>query len=484
MSVMASLEHRVLPIRNPRTGQIDYQITPPTPNEMAGICRRLREGQKTWGGAPLAHRISVMRKWAERLQAHREALAETDSIDTGYCAISRMSPDIAIGSILGWCRRAPKILQRIRAKGKSSIMPNVEFRTNLNPYPLLGVISPWNAPLMLSLIDAIPALIAGCGVIIKPSEVTPRFVEPVMRTIEEVPELAAVLTYVVGDGETGQAIIDNVDILCFTGSVPTGRKVAEACAKRFIPVFLELGGKDPVIVTETAVLERAATAILRGSVFGTGQVCFSIERIYVQEKVHDAFVDLLVKKAEEVVLNYPDVGKGHIGPFIFAKQAEIVDGHLDDAVKKGATIRTGGRSQNLGGGLYMRPTVLTGVTHDMKIMTDETFGPVMPVMKYKTEEEAVRLANDSIYGLSAAVIAENEEEARRIGAQIDAGSISIQDTFLTLAKTSDIETNSCKYSGIGGSRTGPGAIARFVRKQAFLVNTTEPASLTAPPERK
>jgi acyl-CoA reductase-like NAD-dependent aldehyde dehydrogenase len=120
----------------------------------------------------------------------------------------------------------------------------------------------------------------------------------------------------------------------------------------------------------------------------------------------------------------------------------------------------------------------------MKIMTDETFGPVMPVMKYKTEEEAVRLANDSIYGLSAAVIAENEEEARRIGAQIDAGSISIQDTFLTLAKTSDIETNSCKYSGIGGSRTGPGAIARFVRKQAFLVNTTEPASLTAPPERK
>src|ERR1039458_5970902 len=307
MSVMASLEHRVLPIRNPRTGQIDYQITPPTPNEMAGICRRLREGQKTWGGAPLAHRISVMRKWAERLHGHRAAPAETDSIDTGYCAISRMSPDIAIGSILGWCRRAPKILQRIRAKGKSSIMPNVEFRTNLNPYPLLGVISPWNAPLMLSLIDAIPALIAGCGVIIKPSEVTPRFVEPVMRTIEEVPELAAVLTYVVGDGETGQAIIDNVDILCFTGSVLTGRKVAEACAKRFIPVFLELGGKDPVIVTETAVLERAATAILRGSVFGTGQVCFSIERIYVQEKVHDAFVDLLVKKAEEVVLNYPDV---------------------------------------------------------------------------------------------------------------------------------------------------------------------------------
>jgi acyl-CoA reductase-like NAD-dependent aldehyde dehydrogenase len=329
---------------------------------------------------------------------------------------------------------------------------------------------------MLSLIDAVPALIAGCAVIVKPSEVTPRFVEPIMQTIQDVPELARILTYVVGDGETGQDIINNADMIVFTGSVPNGMKVAEACARRFIPAYLELGGKDPVIVTETADVEKAATAILRGACFGTGQVCFSIERIYVQEQVHDAFVDLLVKKAEQVVLNYPDVNKGQIGPFGTARQAQIVDDHLDDAVKRGAEMRTGGKSMNLGGGLYMRPTVLTNVTNDMKIMREETFGPVMPVAKYKTEQEALQLANDSIYGLSAAVIAGTEEEAKRIAGKIEAGTICIQDTFLTLFKTYDVESNSFKFSGMGGCRTGPGSILRFVRKQSFLINTVAPAS--------
>jgi acyl-CoA reductase-like NAD-dependent aldehyde dehydrogenase len=473
---MTSQSRRTLPVVNPRTGQVDYQITPPTAEELAGLCASLRLAQKAWSQEPLSHRIGVMRRWAEQIAAHREILAERDSVDTGYCTISKMSPDIVIGNIRNWCARAPEILQSVKREGKTSILPTVHFSTDLRPYPLLGVISPWNAPLMLSLIDAVPALFAGCAVVIKPSEVTPRFVEPIMQTIQEVPELARVLAYVVGDGETGQDIITNADIVVFTGSVPNGRKVAEACARRFIPAYLELGGKDPVIVTETADPEKAATAIVRGACFGTGQVCFSIERIYVQEKLHDVLVDHLVKKAEQVVLNYPDARKGHIGPFGTARQAQIVDGHLEEAVQKGARIRAGGKSINLGGGLYMRPTVLTNVTNAMRIMREETFGPVMPVAKYTTEEEAVRLANDSIYGLSAAVIAGSEEEAKRIGGRIEAGTICIQDTFLTLFKTYDVESNSFKFSGMGGSRTGPGSILRFFRKQSFLINTVEPAS--------
>jgi len=378
---------------------------------------------------------------------------------------------------MNWCGKAAEVLKRVQTEGKTAIKPTVTFSTKLRPYPLLGVISPWNAPLMLSLIDAVPALFAGCAVIIKPSEVTPRFVEPIMQTIQEVPALAKVLTYVVGDGETGQQIINNVDIVVFTGSVPNGLKVAESCARRFIPAYLELGGKDPVIVTETADLEKAASATVRGACFGTGQVCFSIERIYVHENVHDAFVEVLVKKAEQVTLNYPDVDKGQIGPFGTARQAEIVDEHLDDAIQNGAIIRTGGKSMNLGGGCYMRPTVVTNVNNQMKIMREETFGPVMPVMRYKTEEEAIRLANDSIYGLSAAVIAGSAEEAKRIGAQLDAGTVCIQDTFLTLFKTFDVESNSFKFSGMGGSRTGPGSILRFLRKQSFLVNTVDPEPL-------
>lgn len=156
------------------------------------------------------------------------------------------------------------------------------------PYPLVGVISPWNGPLMLSCLDPVPALFAGCAVIVKPSEVAPRFVEPLMDTIRAGPELAAVFTFVTGDGVTGQQLIQQVDILCFTGSVANGRKVAVACAQRLIPAYLELGGKDPAIVTATADLDAAATAVLRGAAFGTGQVCFSVERVYVHEDVHDA----------------------------------------------------------------------------------------------------------------------------------------------------------------------------------------------------
>jgi succinate-semialdehyde dehydrogenase/glutarate-semialdehyde dehydrogenase len=463
-----------MPVRNPRTGEIDMYITPPSPAEIAATCARLREKQEAWGRAPLAHRIDVMKEWADRLQSHKAALIEADSIDTGYGQISRVAPDMVIGSVLRSCAIAPAIFEQARRAGVSPHAPHIKYDTNLRPYPLAGIIGPWNAPLMLSTLHAVPALFAGCAVIVKPSEVTPRFVKPMMETIREVRELAEIFTYVVGDGQTGQAIVENVDIVNFTGSVPNGRKVAEACARRFIPAILELGGKDPVIVTQTADLRKAATAIVRGAVTSTGQVCFSIERIYVHEKVHDAFVDELVKEAGRVQPNYPDSNIGQMGPFISERQSTIVDEHLDDAVSRGARIRTGGKSENLGGGLYMRATVLTGVTHEMKIMVDETFGPVMPVMKYATEDEAIRLANDTYFGLSAAVIAGTEEEARRIADRLDAGLVSIQDTFLTFAGFgAGLQTDSFKFSGMG-SRAG---ITAFLRRQGVLVNCAEPACL-------
>ncbi|MDX2222315.1 MAG: aldehyde dehydrogenase family protein [Rhodospirillaceae bacterium] len=474
---MTALRRNTLPVRNPRTGEIDYHITPPTAVEVAEKAKGLRAAQKDWAAAPIEHRVGVMRQWADAIDRNRRAIALAEAADTGRYRMASESPDAVIWGIRGWCDRAPEIVKKALLEGTSTIMPHVKFRSQLKPYPLLGVISPWNFPMMLSAIDATPALIAGCAAIIKPSEVTPRFVEPLMETIQSVPELAKVLTYVVGDGETGQALIENVDIVCFTGSVATGRKVAEACARRFIPVFLELGGKDPVIVTENADLERATDAVLRGSVYATGQICFSIERVYVQEKVHDAFVDKLVKKAEQIELNYPDMHKGHIGPFIFAKQAGIVDGQIDDAVARGAQVRTGGKSQNLGGGLYMRPTVLTGVTHEMKVMQDETFGPVIPVVKYKTKDEAVKLANDTEFGLSGAVIAGSEDEALELGREIDAGGISLQDTTLTGAILRDAEKTSFNLSGLGGSRMGPASILRFFRKKALMTNTQAPTDL-------
>lgn len=482
----AATASRTLPVTNPYTGEVDYEITPLTAEDLAELCDALRAAQVKWAAAPLEHRVEVMLRWADELDKAYGRLSAADFTDTGGCLIALMSPRIVASSVRSWAADAAGVLAAAARSGTSSIMPSVAFRTQLVPYQLVGVISPWNGPLMLSCLDPVPALFAGSAVIVKPSEVAPRFVEPLMDTIRAVPELAEVFTFIAGDGQTGQQLIQQIDMLCFTGSVPNGRKVAVACAERLIPAYLELGGKDPAIVTATADLDAAATAVLRGAAFGTGQVCFSVERVYVHADAHDAFVAALVAKADAVRLNYPDINDGEIGPFGFDRQARIADEHLADALAKGAVLKTGGPSQVLGaefgvaGGHFMRPTVLTEVSHDMLVMTEESFAPIMPVMRYQTDDEAVELANDTHYGLSASVIAGTPEEAARIAERVNAGTIALQDTFLTLFKTRDVGTNSFADSGLGGDRTGPGSILRFLRKKALMTQSAPPAPLARP----
>lgn len=474
---MSSEAMTAIPVTNPRTGEVDCVLQPPSPAEMDATCNGLRAAQPRWAALDVRERAAVLLRWAEEIERHRGEIAEAECRDTGRYRLSQESPGGLAASLRGWCAKAPGVVESAAFEGASSAGAHIRFRTRLVPFPLVGIISPWNFPLAMSLVDAVPALLAGCAVVIKPSEVAPRFVEPLSRTIAAVPELAAVLRYVQGGAATGSALVDRVDALCFTGSVATGRRIAEACARRFIPVFLELGGKDPAIVTESADLDRAADAVLRGAVFATGQMCFSIERVYVQERVHDAFVERLVRRCEALELNYPDIRSGHVGPFILRRQAAVVDAQIDDALARGARLATGGKSQQLGGGLYMRPTVLTGVRQDMAIMQEETFGPVIPVARYGTVEEAIRLANDSEFGLSAAVIAGSEAEAGAIAERLDAGGVSLQDTTLNGAILRDAEKTSFRFSGMGPSRIGPSALTRFLRKQAIIVNTAAPARM-------
>jgi acyl-CoA reductase-like NAD-dependent aldehyde dehydrogenase len=475
---MADLGIRTLPVRNPRTGAIDFALPVSTTGEVAAKASKLRANQVAWAAMPIGDRLNVMRRWLGEVAKRNKDIAAADADDTGGCHTSYLQGYITMGNIGGWIEDAEAALQRAIVEGPSKSMPQVEVRSQLVPYSLVGVISPWNAPMMLALLDAVPALFAGSAVLLKPSEITPRFIKPLFETVAAVPELAGVFDYVMGDGKTGQDVIANVDLICFTGSVPTGRKIAVACAERLIPCFLELGGKDPVIVTEHANLDRATTSVLRGAVHATGQVCFSIERIYVQESIHDAFVDLLVKKAGEVRLNSDNPRAGHLHPFTFAPQGEIVAGHLADAVAKGAKILTGGEVETIDGGLYMRPTVVTDVTHDMILMRDETFGPVLPVMRFKTIDEAVALANDTVFGLTASVIAGDEAEALPIAARINAGAVFMQDSFLTFGKNRTIGTHSFGFSGVGGgSRTGPESILRFARRKALMTQHGEPTSI-------
>ncbi|MBN3961846.1 aldehyde dehydrogenase family protein [Nostoc sp. NMS8] len=455
-------------VRNPRTGKFDYVIIPPPPRLVVQQCKRTRRAQVRWQQLGLEGRIEALQQWKQAILSGRDRLIEALVNDTGRLSTSVLEIDSFLSSIDRWCRLAPDLLQE---SAKNTAIPFIALQQTSVPYPLVGVISPWNFPLLLSTIDTIPALLAGCAVIVKPSEITPRFVAPLMTALNTVPKLHDVLTFVEGAGATGSTLIENVDLVCFTGSVATGRKVAQAAAKQFIPAFLELGGKDPAIVLESANLELATSAILWGSVVNTGQSCLSIERIYVADSIFEKFYHQLVAKAHRLQLAYPTIESGDIGPIIAEKQAAIISDHLLDAVEKGAVIHSGGVIEDLGGGWWCRPTVLTQVNHSMKVMTEETFGPIMPVMPFSTVEEAVSLANDSIYGLSAAVFA-SETEALEIAHQIDAGAISINDAGLT-AIMHEGEKNAFKFSGLGGSRMGAAALKRFMRKKAILIKTND-----------
>lgn len=463
-------------VRNPRTGAFDFTIDVAGNDTISAMAQSLRERQTDWRDDGIDKRIAVLQAWKAALIREKNAIVTALSIDTGRSKLANGEFDGLIGTIERWCAQAPSLAQE--SEGPSATMPDVTIRRTLTPYPLLGAISPWNFPLLLSFIDAVPALLAGCAAIIKPSEVTPRFAEPVAAAIERVAELAGVLRLITGDGRTGAALINHVDVVAFTGSVATGKKVARAAAEAFVPAFLELGGKDPVVLLEGADLERAATAVLRASVAATGQACQSLERIYVNARQYDDFIALLSEKAATAELSYPNVNRGTIGPLIFDRQAHVIAEHLSDAIDKGAVVHTGGAILDYGGGKWIAPTVLSNVDHSMAIMTDETFGPIMPIMRFDDEMEAVRLANDSRYGLSGAVFAGAEAAATGVAERLNVGGVSVNDAGMTT-----MIFEACKsafnFSGMGPSRMGPTGLTRFFRQKAMYINRGAVVPLSA-----
>lgn len=462
-------------IRNPRTGAFDYTIEPCRVDDIKAEASRLRKAQAAWSSLTIDERGARLLAFAQVLQEHADEIGAALEADTGRRKIALLEIAGVIGSIRGWASQISALLPEGWTKGRSN--PAIRHSPQFVPYQLVGVISPWNFPLTLSMIDTVPALLAGCAVLLKPSEVTPRFIKPLQKAIGQA-GLDDVLAVVAGDGQTGADLIDAVDAVCFTGSVATGRKVSAAAAGRMIPAFLELGGKDPLIILESANIEHASDAALRGSVLSTGHACQSIERIYVARRIYEPFLDLLVEKARAVRLNWPDIHCGEVGPIIFDKQADILKAQLEDASLKGARILTGGEIEMHGGGLWLRPTVVTQVNHDMLLMRDETFGPVMPVMAFETQEEVIALANDTVFGLSAGVFAGTLEEAEVVARRIDAGAVSLNDAALT-GLFYEAEKHSFKLSGMGGSRMGQSGFQRFMRRKALIANTGAPAPLQA-----
>ena len=463
--------------RNPFTGQSDYRFEITSAEEIKQACIELKMAQPKWQALGITGRIAALRELGEVFTQEKLALFKALSTDTGRQRITHVEIQAMQSIITTSIKNALVVFQE--AYWCSTPIPSIFGQQQYLPYPLVGIIAPWNFPLVLSMIDSIPALLAGCAVVLKPSEITPRYIDPLKKIFSLVPEIAAVTRIIRGPGSTGAALMEHIDAVVCTGSVSTGRIVAEHAARRFIPAFLELGGKDAVIITEDADLSRAANTVVRSSITATGQACQSLERVYVARSVHNNFLNLLRTRITDVKITAYDP-HGHIGPFIMARQAEIVRDHIMDALAKGAKLEAGGNIIERGG-LWCEPTLLSQVDHSMRIMNEETFGPVIPVMAFDTLNAAINLANETDYGLSANVFAGSEEEALSIARKLEAGFISINDISMS-SYVSDFEWEGFGFSGLGRSRMGTAGIARYLKTKAIVVNRGSTNKITDLPD--
>jgi acyl-CoA reductase-like NAD-dependent aldehyde dehydrogenase len=454
-------------VHNPADGSLIEAVPVDGPERVAEVVARLRANQPAWEALGIGRRAHWLGKLRDWLIDNQDRIAATMQRETGKVWAEASAEVPYVCDLVNYYgKSARKFIGEQRVAAHSPLLKSKRLRVRYSPYPVVGVISPWNFPLILSLGDAIPALQAGCAVVIKPSEVTPLALGQIVEAWKS--ELGApdVLGVVNGMGETGSALVDEVDFVQFTGSDRTAKKVLTRAAETLTPVSAELGGKDPMIVLRSADVEKAANAATWGAFANSGQVCISVERIYVEEPVYDEFVAKLTDEVGK--LNQGTDGPEHgkdVGAMTFPPQTEIVESHVADARERGASVLTGGGRPD-GSGDWYEPTVITDVDHSMKVMREESFGPVVGVMKVGNAEDAIRLANDSRYGLTASVFgrsAEAEEVARRL----EAGTVNVNDVLSGFLVT-DVPMGGWKDSGIGW-RHGEYGIKKFVRPESLVI---------------
>lgn len=458
---------RRLRLRNPATLEEIGEIELQTPSDVLAAVERARKAQSGWAALRFEERGRYLQRALRVLLERHDGFVDAIVRETGKPRTEALAAEIlaACDALSYYARRAKRILadQTLPVH----LMKTKRLRISYRPLGVVGIITPWNFPFLLALNPTVQALIAGNTVVLKPSEITPFSGQLVEKLLEEAGLPEGVFNLVLGDGETGAALVEaGVDKISFTGSVRTGRRVGEACGRNLVPCTLELGGKDPMIVCADADLERAANGAVYGAFSNAGQVCVSTERVYVVDEIHDAFVDKVVAKTAE--LRQGAEGEFDVGPLISASQLDIVARHVDDAREKGAQVRTGGRRNPSQAGLFYEPTVLTGVTHEMAIMRDETFGPVLPIMRVRDEQEALRLANDSSYGLNANVWTRDKRKGERIAKALESGSAVVNDCMLTYGVT-ESPFGGVKASGIG-QVNGEIGLRSFCHAQSILID--------------
>ena len=443
------------------------------PEEVAGLVGRARSAQPAWEALGFDGRAEVMRAMRRWLVRNRERVIRTIVAESGKTWEDAQVVELLYcADALGfWAKRANRYLADERVRPHSPFLLGRTMVQRYRPYGVVGVIGPWNYPLINNFGDAIPALMAGNAVVLKPSQFTPLSSLLVAEGLEACGLPDDVFLVATGTGEAGAALVDCVDMVHFTGSTQTGKQVMARASARLTPVTLELGGNDPMIVLEDADLERAANAALFYGMHNAGQTCVSVERVYVEEAAYPEFVRKVVDKAGRLRQGVPGgPGSVEVGAMTLAEQAEAVARHVEDAVEKGATVEVGGRADD--SGRFFRPTVLTGVDHTMAVMTEETFGPTLPIMRVRDAEEALRLANESRYGLDASVWTRDRAKGERLARRVEAGAVCVNDAAINYMAI-EAPFGGFKESGIG-ARHGPGGIRKHCRTQSVLVTRFAP----------
>ncbi|MEZ4353652.1 MAG: aldehyde dehydrogenase family protein [Myxococcota bacterium] len=466
--------HRRYDVKSPVTLESIGQFDCATDVEVRSAVERARKAQREWATRSFEQRAEVLWRLVDAIVERQDDIVDLVMKETGKTRMEAISMEVMAPcmQISHYAKRGGKYLATVHKRPSGILRFSKKISLVYQPLGVVGLITPWNGPVALAANPLAQALMAGNAVVHKPSEVTP-FSAVLLKELTVAAGFPTDLYQVVqGDGQTGAALIEaGVDKVSFTGSVATGRKVGEACGRNLIPVTLELGGKDAMIVCRDADLDRAAEGAVRGSCFNTGHYCCGTERIYVPEAIYEPFVAKVVEQAKQ--LKQVESGDGDVGAVFWDKQMDIIEAHMADAKAKGARVLVGGERNRGLSGYFYPATVVVDVDHDMDLMRRETFGPIVAIQKVRDEEEALELANDSDYGLSGNVWTQDLRKGEAIAARMVTGSVSVNDIAVTYG-IPEAPFGGVKESGVG-MVNGEIGIRGYCHVHPIIVDTTKKA---------